>query len=152
MLIGDAQEALMLHGFVFVVMGISFFQQRRIERALDALRDLSSPQALVFRDAMERRIAARELVVGHVVLPAEGDRVPADMDFVEASNLAIDESLLTGESMPAAKEAALSGPAADTARAFSGTLVTRGVGRDCCESAHPHSRFTLTSMTPPVPS
>ena len=131
MLIGDAQEALMLLGFVFVVMGISFFQQRRSERALDALRDLSSPQALVLRDAMERRIAARELVVGDVVLLAEGDRVPADMDLIEVSNLAIDESLLTGESMPVSKEVALSQPASDTARAFSGTLVTRGVARGC---------------------
>ena len=129
MVLGDSQEAMMLLGFVFVVMGISFFQQRRSERSLDALRDLSSPQALVLRDAAERRIAARELVVGDVVLLAEGDRVPADMDLVEAANLAIDESLLTGESMPVAKEAAVSRPARDSTRAFSGTLVTRGVGR-----------------------
>ena len=131
MLLGDLHEALMLLGFVFVVMGISFFQQRRSERALDALRDLSSPQALVFRDATARRIAARELVVGDEVLLAEGDRVPADMDIVEAANLAIDESLLTGESMPVAKEAALSRRANEAAKAFSGTLVTRGVGRSC---------------------
>lgn len=129
MVLGDSQEALMLLGFVFVVMGISFFQQRRSERALDALRDLSSPQALVLRESRARRIAARELVVGDMVLLAEGERVPADMDLVEAANLAIDESLLTGESMPVAKEAPLSRQVNDTARAFSGTLVTRGVGR-----------------------
>ncbi|SCK50977.1 Ca2+-transporting ATPase [Variovorax sp. HW608] len=131
MMLGDAWEALMLLGFVFVVMGISFFQQRRSERALDALRDLSSPQAQVLRDEAVRRIAARELVVGDVVLLAEGDRVPADIDIVEAANLAIDESLLTGESVPVAKEAASSSGAGDACRAFSGTLVTRGTGRGC---------------------
>jgi Ca2+-transporting ATPase len=129
MALGDAQEALMLLGFVFVVMGISFFQQRRSERALDALRDLSSPQALVLRDSTARRVAARELVVGDMVLLAEGDRVPADMDLVEAASLAIDESLLTGESVPVAKDAASSPQENDNARAFSGTLVTRGTGR-----------------------
>ncbi|WP_431276005.1 cation-translocating P-type ATPase [Variovorax ureilyticus] len=131
MTLGDAREALMLLGFVFVVMAISFFQQRRSERALDALRDLSSPQAQVLRDGALRRIAARELVVGDVVLLAEGDRVPADMDLVEAANLAIDESLLTGESVPVAKEAASSPQADDASKAFSGTLVTRGTGRGC---------------------
>lgn len=129
MVLGDAQEALMLLGFVFVVMGISFVQQRRSERALDALRDLSSPQALVLRGAMARRVPARELVVGDVVLLAEGDRVPADMALVEAADLAIDESLLTGESVPVVKEAASLPPAHDISRAFSGTLVTRGAGR-----------------------
>jgi Ca2+-transporting ATPase len=131
MMLGDAWEALMLLGFVFVVMGISFFQQRRSERALDALRDLSSPQAQVLRDRAVRRIAARELVEGDVVLLAEGDRVPADLDLIEAANLAIDESLLTGESVPVAKEAASSSRAGDACRAFSGTLVTRGTGRGC---------------------
>jgi len=131
MAVGDSQEALMLLAFVFVVMGISFFQQRRSERALNALRDLSSPQALVLRDATARRIAARELVVGDVVLLAEGERVPADMEFIEAADLAIDESLLTGESMSVAKEAPASRQAGDGAKAFSGTLVTRGVGRGC---------------------
>ncbi|SEA54316.1 cation-translocating P-type ATPase [Variovorax sp. YR216] len=139
MVLGDPQEALMLLGFVFVVMGISFFQQRRSERALDALRDLSSPQALVLRGPTARRIAARELVVGDVVLLAEGDRVPADMDLVEASNLAVDESLLTGESMPVAKEAAASHPAIDTAKVFSGTLVTSGTGRGCVIATGEHS-------------
>ena len=119
-LLGDVQEALMLLGFVFVVMGISFAQQRRSERSLEALRDLSSPKALVLREARTRLVAARELVVGDRVLLAEGDRVPADLQLVEANNLALDESLLTGESMPVNKAAAAS--------AFSGSLVTSGKG------------------------
>ncbi|KLN53183.1 cation-translocating P-type ATPase [Variovorax paradoxus] len=129
--LGDAQEALMLLGFVFIVMGISFVQQRRSERSLEALRDLSSPQALVRRGGAMRRIAARELVVGDMVLLSEGDRVPADMSLLDASNLAIDESLLTGESVPVTKQALASeeAMAADGWTAFSGTLVTQGTGR-----------------------
>ncbi len=141
MVLGDRQEALMLLGFVFVVMGISFVQQRRSERSLEALRDLSSPRALALRDGQPVRIAARELVVGDAVLLAEGDRVPADVQLVEVSNFAVDESLLTGESAPVVKAAAAGpvgdGPAtgapggSDTALAYSGTLVTRGTARGC---------------------
>lgn len=139
MVLGDRQEALMLLGFVFVVMGISFTQQRRSERSLEALRDLSSPRALVLRDGQPKRIAARELVVGDSVLLAEGDRVPADIRLTEVSNFAVDESLLTGESMPVGKrseaEALVAGEPVsaaerqDASNAFSGTLVTRGTAR-----------------------
>jgi Ca2+-transporting ATPase len=73
LVLGDRQEALMLLGFVFVVMGISFVQQRRSEHSLDALRDLSSPRALVQRDGRPQLIDARELVLGDKVLLAEGD-------------------------------------------------------------------------------
>jgi len=106
MVLGDRQEALMLLGFVFGVMGISFVQQRRSERSLEALRDLSSPRALVERDGKPAHIAARELVVGDIVLLAEGDRVPADVHLLQVSNFAVDESLLTGESMSVDKESA----------------------------------------------
>ena len=142
MLLGDRQEALMLLGFVFVVMGISFTQQRRSERSLDALRDLSSPRAQVLRGGQARRIAARELVLGDTVLLAEGDRVPADVELIMASNFAVDESLLTGESVPVGKRCVAQAPAApdsgealptaegeDASSAFSGTLVTQGTAR-----------------------
>lgn len=139
MVLGDTQEALMLMGFVFVVMGISFVQQRRSEKSLDALRDLSSPRALVLRDGQPRTIAARDLVVGDMVLLDEGDRVPADMQLVQASNFAVDESLLTGESVPVAKLSSASkadgtSPGAapekpEDCLVYAGTLVTRGTGR-----------------------
>ncbi len=138
MALGDRREALMLLGFVAVVMAISFVQQRRAERSLEALRDLSSPRALVVRDGQARRVAGRELVCGDVVLLAEGDRVPGDLHLVESSNLAVDESLLTGESAPVIKQAApmtdgAAGAPGDNnpARVFSGTLVTRGTARGC---------------------
>ena len=142
MALGDRHEALMLLGFVFVVMGITFVQQRRSERSLEALRDLSSPRALVVRDGQMRRIAGRELVCGDVVLLVEGDRVPGDMLLLESSNLAVDESLLTGESAPVTKQAAPLPDESDgtngaspvpgdnnPAHVFSGTLVTRGTAR-----------------------
>ena len=137
MVLGDRQEAFMLLGFVFVVMGISFVQQRRSERSLEALRDLSSPRALALRSGQPVRIAARDLVVGDVVLLSEGDRVPADVHLVEVSNFAVDESLLTGESAPVVKSSSAvdtqSAAAAksEMSQAYSGTLVTRGTARGC---------------------
>jgi Ca2+-transporting ATPase len=142
MALGDRHEALMLLAFVFVVMAITFVQQRRTERSLEALRDLSSPRALVVRDGQARRVAGRELVCEDIVLLAEGDRVPCDIRLVESSNLAVDESLLTGESAPVVKQA---GPSADAATGvagdnsaamvYSGTLVTQGTA---------HGRVTAT--------
>jgi len=146
MALGDRHEALMLLGFVFVVMTISFVQQRRTERSLDALRDLSSPRALVVRDGHARRIPGRELVCEDVVLLAEGDRVPADLHLLESSNLAVDESLLTGESAPVLKHSSTmltdsaDGPAGnDETRVFSGTLVTRGTARGRVFATGAHS-------------
>ena len=129
MLLGNRGEALMLMGFVLVVMGISFVQQRRTERSLEALRDLASPRALVLRDGAARRVAGRELVCGDIVLLAEGDRVPADMNLIEAAALSVDESMLTGESGAVLKQAGAAQAGADVARVFSGTLVTQGTAR-----------------------
>ena len=131
--LGDPHEALMLLGFVFVIVVITFFQQRRSERALDALQDLSSPQALVMRDGKPVRIDSRQLVADDLVLLAEGDRVPADLRLLSAANLSVDESLLTGESMPVQKEV-LPDDGVDHFHdldcrkffALSGTLVTQG--------------------------
>jgi Ca2+-transporting ATPase len=137
MVLGDRNEALMLLGFVFVVMGITFVQERRTERSLDALRDLASPQATVVRGGLTRKLPGRELVCDDLVLLAEGDRVPADMRLVAATNLTIDESMLTGESVPVEKHAVTDvAAAADTPEAaktqtFSGTLVTQGTARGC---------------------
>ena len=88
----------MLLGFVFVVIGITFYQERKTERALEALRDLSSPRALVIRDGKQRRIAGREVVYGDIIVLSEGDRVPADAVLLSCTNFSVDESLLTGES------------------------------------------------------
>jgi len=126
LLLGDRSEALMLLGFVGLVIGMTYFQQRRTESSLNALRDLSSPRALIIRDGKQRRVAGRELVLGDLVLLAEGDRVPADIDLLTASNLSVDESMLTGESVPVAKHVEADVKAGTEGRIYSGTLVTQG--------------------------
>jgi P-type Ca2+ transporter type 2C len=134
LLMGEPADALMLLGFVFVVMAITIIQERRTERALDALRDLSSPRASVLRDGARRRVAGRDVVRGDLIVLSEGDRVPADAILRRALNLAVDESLITGESAPVWKTArgdaaALDEPGGeDLPSVFSGTLVTTGQG------------------------
>ncbi len=130
------KEAVLLFAFVLVVIGITLYQERKTERALEALRDLSSPRALVVRDGVQTRIAGRDVVRGDFVLLAEGDRVPADILLLQCTNLSVDESLLTGESVPVRKSGCepsapreLGAPGGDgTPFAFSGTLVVKGQG------------------------
>jgi P-type Ca2+ transporter type 2C len=135
LLLGDLQEALMLMGFVFVVMGITFYQERKTERALEALRDLSSPRALVIRDGVERRIAGRDVVPGDLMILSEGDRVPADALLLSCTNLSADESLLTGESVSVRKVCSetdspvMARPGGDDLPfVYSGSLVVQGQG------------------------
>ena len=138
LILGDVEEALMLLGFVFVVIGITLYQERKTQRALEALRDLSSPRALVIRDGAEKRIAGRDVARGDALVIREGDRVPADAVLLFSSNLLVDESLLTGESLPVTKSAADSAadPNLDMERPggedrpfiYSSTLVVQGYG------------------------
>ena len=81
LLLGDVQEALILLSFVFLVMGITFYQERKTERALEALRDLSSPRALVIRDGQQKRIAGREVVRGDHDRVGRGRPRPGRRDF-----------------------------------------------------------------------
>ncbi len=101
--LGDTQEALILLGFVFFIVGINLYQEQKTEKSLEALRDLSSPRALVIRDGDRKRIAGREVVRGDLIVLAEGDRVPADGFLLWSTHLTVDESLLTGESVPVRK-------------------------------------------------
>jgi P-type Ca2+ transporter type 2C len=132
--LGDVQEALMLLGFVFVVIGITIYQEFKTERALEALRDLSSPRALVIRDGQQQRIAGREVVCGDIVVVSEGDRVPADAVVLACRSLTADESLLTGESVPVRKSlwdgsAAMERPGGDDLPfLYSSTLIVQGQG------------------------
>jgi P-type Ca2+ transporter type 2C len=145
LVLGELSEALALLASVFLIIGITLYQERRTERALEALRDLSSPRALVIRDGVQQRIAGREVVRGDIVVLAEGDRVPADGALQQAINLTADESLLTGESVPVRKVpfAADAGASTDATNrtqtmgrpggddqpyVYSGTLVVQGRG------------------------
>ncbi|MCE5278226.1 MAG: cation-translocating P-type ATPase [Planctomycetaceae bacterium] len=132
--VGDFQEALMLLGFVAVIMGITIVQERRTERALEALRDLSSPRALVVRSGRQQRIPGREVARGDMIILTEGDRVPADAIVRQCMGLTADESLLTGESVPVHKTARAAGDEFDRpggeglAGVFCGSLITGGQG------------------------
>lgn len=134
LILGNPKEALILLGFVLVVMGITLYQERKTERALEALRDLSSPRALVIRDDQLRRISGREVVRHDIVVLAEGDRVPADAILLSSLNLSVDESLLTGESVPVRKMSSeqmteMCRPGGDDLPCvYSGTLVVQGQG------------------------
>ncbi|MDD1762575.1 MAG: cation-translocating P-type ATPase [Methanothrix sp.] len=137
LMLGDLQEALILMGSVLVVMGITFYQERKTERALEALRDLSSPRALVIRDGEQRRIAGRDVVPGDLIVLAEGDRVPADAVLLSCTNLSADESLLTGESVSVRKICSdsleklpeMTRPGGDDLPfIYSGSLVVQGQG------------------------
>ena len=118
---GDPHEALILLGFVVIIMVITILQERRTENALEALRDLSSPRALAIRDGVQTRIPGREVVREDLLILSEGDRIPADGAVLQAHELAVDESMLTGESEAVVKFA-------DGGVAFAGTLVVRGQG------------------------
>jgi len=143
--LGDRGEALFLLGFVFVVIGITLAQERKTQRALESLRDLSAPRALVIRDGQEQRIAGRDVVCGDLLVLHEGDRIAADALLIDGQ-LEVDESLLTGEAAPVAKlpmapngqpEAALAPGGDGTPGLFASTVVTRGVGvaRVCATGA-----------------
>ncbi|GAB4205233.1 MAG: HAD-IC family P-type ATPase [Tibeticola sp.] len=131
LLLGDTGEAVVLLGFVFVVIGITLAQERKTQRALESLRDLSAPRALVIRDGREQRIAGRDVVAGDLLVLREGDRVPADARLLEG-RVDVDESLLTGESVPVGKRTAPSPGAqlpgdAGGDTVFGSTVVTQGV-------------------------
>ncbi|HOX60704.1 MAG TPA: cation-translocating P-type ATPase [Candidatus Magasanikbacteria bacterium] len=130
--IGDVSDSIMLLASIFFVIGITFYQERKTERALDALKDLSAPRALVIRDGTEKTIMSREVVPGDIVILREGDRVPADAAIIENTNLLLDESLLTGESVPVRKSiwdkiSTSTQPGGDDSPfVYSGTMVAQG--------------------------
>ncbi|CCG41146.1 cation-translocating P-type ATPase [Magnetospirillum molischianum] len=136
LVIGDHKDALILLAFATLSVAITVIQETRTERVLDALRDLTSPRALVIRDGLRKRIAGRDVVRGDVVVLAEGDRVPADAVLLESDDLQTDESLLTGEPVPVRKIAKGDEALPDSPRpggddlpwVFSGSLVVRGTG------------------------
>lgn len=132
--LGDMWGGLMLLGFVFVIMGIEFFQEKKTEKALDALKDMASPRALVIRDGAETRIAGFEVVTDDIIVLQEGDRVPADATILHSVSLLADESLLTGEPVPVRKNdwdgvEKITQPGGDDLPfVYSGSMIVQGNG------------------------
>ncbi len=123
LIIGDSQDALVLSAFAMLSVVITITQEWRSEKVLEALRDLTSPRALVVRDGQPQKIAGRDVVRGDLIILSEGDRVPADARLITSDIILTDESLLTGESMPVTKNA-------DTETiVYAGTLIVRGSAR-----------------------
>ena len=129
-LLGHLADAGVIFGVVLINAVIGFIQEGKAERALEAVRAMLAHTAIVLRGGQRREIAAAELVPGDIVLLASGDRVPADLRLLRAKNLEIDESALSGESVPAAKSAApvaADAPLAEcSSMAYAGTVATAG--------------------------
>ena len=132
-LLAEFLDAAMLMVTVVIVLGISIYQSRRAENALQALKELTAPTVKVIRDGIEKRVSSHELVVGDLLLLSEGDRICADARLKSATSFAVDESTVTGESVPVDK-------AADDF-VLSGTLVTRGHGRAIVEATGVQSQL-----------
>jgi len=122
-LLGDGTESALLIASALVVIGIDLIQEFRSSRALQALKDLASPRALVLRDDVPVRIPAREVVPNDILVLSEGDRVAADAQVLSNAALSVDESLLTGESVPVHKSST-----DPNSIVHGGSLVVRGSG------------------------
>lgn len=120
--LGNRAEAAFLLSFVFVVIGITLAQESKTQRALESLRELSAPRALVIRAGEEVRIPGRDVVPGDVLVLHEGDRIAADALLLQGQ-LDVNESLLTGEAAPCVKL-----PRDGAGLLFASTVVTKGVG------------------------
>ncbi len=116
--IGDAMEAVMLSCSVVLIVMITLYQEGKTENALSALKNLASPRTNVIRDGVMRKVDGREIVPGDIIFLSEGDRVPADSEVLETDHLMMDESLLTGESVPILKTI--------SKEIFCGSLVVAG--------------------------
>ncbi len=135
--LGDLQEGLTLSAFVLVTLGLTLFQEGRTERAIEALRQLSSPQARVRRDGQTVLISSAEVVVGDWLQVQEGDQIAADAQLLRGAGLQVNESLLTGEPVPVRKQPSHESAAPATPEApggddlpwlYAGTLVVQGQG------------------------
>jgi P-type Ca2+ transporter type 2C len=138
LLFGDLAEGLLLSTFAVLTVGMVIIQERRSEQAIVALKALGTPYALVVRSGITQRIDSTEIVPGDLLIVEEGERVAADGILLNCQDLMLDESLLTGESVPVSKQARtfradktmqISEPGGDGLPfVYSGTMVTRGKG------------------------
>ena len=131
--VGDSIDAILIFIMIFILVMIGFVQEYRAERSLDALRKLTSPKANVFRDGKEMEILAKDIVPGDIIILQAGDKIPADARVLESISMEIDESMLTGESVPVSKITNVIKSTAPIQErynmVFMGTIVSNGRGR-----------------------
>ena len=164
LVLGDLTEALILLAFAIFSVVLTVVQEARTEHVLEALRDLSAPRAIVIRGGERMRIAGRDVVRGDLLVLEQGDRIAADAMLLEAADLQVDESLLTGESLPVRKLAqavddtkSVSRPGGDDQPfVYSGSLVAQGTGLACTVATGAQSEIgkigqTLATLDPESP-
>ncbi|MDR7236227.1 Ca2+-transporting ATPase [Neobacillus drentensis] len=132
-LLGEYIDAIAIIAIVIINGFLGFFQERRAEKSLDALKELSAPQVSVLRDGQWIKIPSKEIVLGDILKFTSGDRIGADVRVIESKSLEIEESALTGESVPVSKHIeSLTNPNPGIGDmeniAFMGTMITRGSG------------------------
>ncbi|NLJ99656.1 MAG: calcium-translocating P-type ATPase, SERCA-type [Clostridia bacterium] len=133
-MLGEYADALTILTIVVINAVLGLVQEYRAEKSIEALRRIVSQEANVIRDGLEKTIPAGELVPGDIVVLKAGDKVPADIRLLKTRNLQVEESALTGESVPVSKDARIVccrevGSLDQKNFAFMGTLITRGRGR-----------------------
>ena len=159
--IGETTEGIAIAAIIVLNGALGFWQEAAAERAILALSEGFTQAAVVVREGVERQVAAEDVVPGDVLIVAAGERVAADARLVETTSLEVDESALTGESLPVAKEiepTALAAPLAErTSMIFAGTGVTHGAGRALVVGTGPRTvmgaieRLAAEAKTPPTP-
>ncbi|HOI39938.1 MAG TPA: calcium-translocating P-type ATPase, PMCA-type [Methanobacterium sp.] len=129
--VGDTLDAIVILIVVLINAVVGFIQEYRAEKAMEKLKGLISSEAVVIRDGQEQKVPAGELTIGDIVLLEEGDNVPADLRIIESYDLLIDESAMTGESLPAEKhpETIYSDDHGTANMAFMETDVSSGRGK-----------------------
>lgn len=126
LILGERTEAITIIAIVVVNALLGFLQEYKTERTIEALKSMAAPESSVLRDGQVTQVPSSDIVPGDVVLLEAGDKVPSDATLTDAIDLAVDESLLTGESVPVSKEA---GGKAGAGKVFMGTIVTKGRAR-----------------------
>ncbi len=131
--LGELSDAIVIAVILILNAVMGFFQEYKAEKAIDALKELASPKAIVIRDGIKKEIPSEQITIGDIVVFEEGNIVPADIRIIESSNLKVDESILTGESTSVSKNSKkLSKQKVDISdqknMCFSGTIITYGKG------------------------
>ena len=128
-MLGEISDAVIIVVVVLVNATVGMIQEGRAEKALEALKQLTIPQAVVIRDGIQKLIPAKELVEGDLVCLEAGAQVPADLQLIESSHMKVEEAALTGESLPVEKDATRSSHKGEHYnKAFMSTYVTQGRG------------------------
>jgi len=132
LILGEPKDAIMLSTFILFMIGITVYQERKTENAIEALKDLSTPKVTVVRNGVRQIVSGKDIVPGDLVLVKSGDRLPADGKVVQTDNFQVDESVLTGESLPVGKsiwseDIEIAKPGGDNlGMVYSGTLGVSG--------------------------